>query len=55
MTAAKAAILAELEPVGRFLFIFLSVVVAAFALRAGHHNHDSIFFLRHFSLPRHMK
>ncbi len=49
MTAAEAAIFAELEPVGRLLFIFLGVVVTALALRARHNNHYTILFFRHQS------
>jgi hypothetical protein len=47
MTAAKAAILAELEPVGRLLFVLLRIVVTAFAIVAGQNYHDAIFFFRH--------
>jgi hypothetical protein len=49
VTPAEAAVFAELQTVRRFLFIFLRIVVATFALGAGHHNHHSIFFFRHQS------
>jgi hypothetical protein len=52
---APAAILAQLEPIGRLLLIFLRVVVATFALSAGHHDHHAILFFSHLSLPRDMK
>jgi hypothetical protein len=52
--AAEAAVLAKLEPLGRLLFIFLCVVVAAFALVAGQNYHDTIFFFCH-SLTTNMK
>jgi hypothetical protein len=47
MAAAKAAILAELEPLGRLLPVFERVVVPSPALGAGHHYHHAIFFFRH--------
>ena len=47
MAAAEAAILAQLQPVRRFLLVFLRVVVAALALGAGHHHHHARFFLSH--------
>ena len=49
VTAAEAAILAELKPVGRLLFIFLGVVITALALRARHNHHHTILFFRHQS------
>jgi hypothetical protein len=55
VAAAEATILLELQPVGRLLLIFLCVVVAALAFAARHHNHDTIFFFCHLSLPRDMK
>jgi hypothetical protein len=54
VTAAKAAILAQLEPVGRLLFVLLRVVVAAFAIVAGQNYHDAVFFFRH-NLTKNMK
>ena len=47
VAAAEAAIFAQLEPVRRLRFVFLRVVVAAFALGASHHHHDACFFLSH--------
>jgi hypothetical protein len=44
---AEAAILAEFKPVSRLLFVFLRVVVAAFALCAGHDHHHAILFFCH--------
>jgi hypothetical protein len=49
---AKAAILAELQTVGRFLLILLRVVVPTLALRAGHRDHHALFFLRHYPVSQ---
>lgn len=48
MAAAEAAVLVELQPVGRLLFVLLRVVVAALALGAGHDHHHAILFFSHF-------
>ncbi len=50
MAAAKAAVLAKLEPIGRVLFILERVVVPALALGAGHRYHHAVFFLCHRSI-----
>jgi hypothetical protein len=47
VTAAEAAVLAELQPVRGLLLIFLRVVVTALALGAGHHYHHACLFLCH--------
>jgi hypothetical protein len=51
VTAAKAAVLAQLEPVGGVLFVFERVVVPAFALGARHRYHHAVFFLCHSFNP----
>jgi hypothetical protein len=48
MATAEAAILAQLHTVGGLLLVFLRVVIAAFALRARHHDHHAILFFSHF-------
>jgi len=50
MAAAEPAILAQFEPVGRFLFVFLRVIVAALAFIARHHDHHAILFFCHICL-----
>jgi hypothetical protein len=50
VTAAKAAVLAQLEPVGGVLFVFERVVVPALALRAGHRYHHAVLFFCHRSI-----
>lgn len=52
MAAAKAAVLAQLEPFRRFLLIFLRVVIAAFAFRTRHNDHHAILFFCHFYKPQ---
>jgi hypothetical protein len=51
VTAAKAAVLAQLEPVGRVLFVFERVVVSALALGAGHRYHHAVLFFCHSFNP----
>jgi hypothetical protein len=50
VAAAKAAVLAQLEPVGGVLFVFERVVVPALALGAGHRYHHAVFFFCHRSI-----
>ena len=50
VTAAPAAILAQLEPPGRLLLVLERVVVSALALGAGHRYHHAVFFLCHRSI-----
>jgi hypothetical protein len=47
MAAAKAAVLAELEPVRGFLLVLERVVVATFALGARHRDHHTVLFFCH--------
>lgn len=47
VTAAEAAIFAQLQAIRRLRFIFLRVVIAALAVRARHNNHNPLFFLCH--------
>ena len=49
VAAAEAAILAELQAIRGLLLVFLRVVVPALAVRARHHDHHAILFLRHLS------
>jgi len=48
MAPAETAVFRKFETVGVVLFIFLRVVVAAFALGASHRNHNAVLFFRHF-------
>jgi len=47
VTAAEAAVLAELQPVRGLLFVLLRVVVPALTLSARQDNHHARFFLCH--------
>jgi hypothetical protein len=49
VAAAEATVLLQFEPFGRFLLVFLRVVVPALALGARHHHHHAILFLWHLS------
>jgi hypothetical protein len=51
VTAAKAAVFAQLEPVGGILFVLERVVVPALALGARHRYHHAVFFLCHRYIP----
>jgi hypothetical protein len=55
VAAAKTAVLAQLEPFRRLLFVFKRVVVAALALRARHHNYHTIIFFCHFKSLEHQR
>jgi len=55
VTAAETAILAQFQPVGRLLLIFLRVVIAAFTLSARHDNHYAILFFCHLQFTTNMK
>jgi sulfite exporter TauE/SafE len=55
VAAAEAAVFAELQPVRRFLLIFLGVVITALALRASHNNHYTILFFCHLQSIMNMK
>ena len=47
VTAAEAAVLAELQPVRGLLLVLLRVVVPALALGARQNDHHTRFFLCH--------
>jgi hypothetical protein len=47
VATAKAAILAELQPVRRLSLVFLRVVIAALALSTGKNHHHARLFLCH--------
>jgi hypothetical protein len=47
VTAAEAAVFAELQPVRGLLLIFLRVVVPALALGARQNDHHARFFFCH--------
>jgi hypothetical protein len=51
VAAAEAAVFAELQPVGRVLFVFERVVVAALALGASHGYHHAVLFFCHLFVP----
>ena len=52
MAAAKAAVLAQLEPVGGVLFVLERVVVPALALGACHRYHHAVLFFCHRSIRK---
>jgi hypothetical protein len=47
VAAAEAAVLRQLEAVGRVLLVLLRVVVAALALLASQNDHHAVLFFRH--------
>ena len=50
VAAAKAAVLAELQPIGRVLFVFERVVITTFAIGASHDYHHAVLFFCHRSI-----
>ncbi|MHB8140996.1 MAG: hypothetical protein ACYDHD_07080, partial [Vulcanimicrobiaceae bacterium] len=50
MRPAEAAVLAQLQSIGRLLLVLLRIVVTTLARGTCHHNHYAILFFCHVTL-----